>query len=710
MKTMQCTIAVVFINLIAITNALTILSPDNNDPPKITEGPLHTIVSEGSTVTFKCRASNSLKIIWEVNGMMIMNIGRKYEILPSGDLKIEKAFFMDSGEYTCRAFNQYGSVKESAKLDVKQKTRIFKENHMQKVTVGETAEFRCSVMFDESLSLEIEWLKDGAPIDYEKQDRYSKGNDNSLRILKTIGADSGEYICVARTDVDEDRKIVTLVVQDVPNPPMIVEVICNGLNADITWKPQGDNRSPILSYSLDYNTSFTPQNWVEGEGRIHSSQLKYTYIMNPGNTYSFRVVAHSRVGLSPPSEPSMSCTTQPDVPQNNPRNVKTESVDPTKLVITWTPMPEIEHSGPNLHYRVFWKREVPDSEWESKEILDWQESKAVIEDQPTFVKYLVKVLAINDRGESRTPASEVIGYSGEDRPLLAPKNFKMLELEGSTAAYLKWDPVSSESLRGHFEGYKLKTWTSNEGEESFREVKVQNDKNEVLFTMLKPYSKNFVQLCAYNSRFDGPSTLISFDTPEGLPSHVENLQVYVLSATDMLIKWDKPLEPNGRLTGYRVYYEEIRGSYVGDRQEMHGRINDPEVTIARLGLLRPDTKYRISVSATTNMGEGREYFIEKKTLRLDRRPQEPSEPHFKWEPLTSIKVTWQPFNGYPTGTHFYTQYRVKGETEWHDKPEEENDLSQIIGGLSRNTTYEFRVVSVDGKYKKESGIQEIKTL
>ncbi|XP_055841448.1 neuroglian-like isoform X2 [Episyrphus balteatus] len=706
MKAVECMVLVFLTSFLAITNAL---DDSSNEAPKILEGPVHIMVTEGSLVILKCRTSGTPKpkIEWEKDDTKLK--GMRFETLPSGDLKIETAYFFDNGVFTCKAENEHGIAKESARLIIKQKTRVFVNSHLKEIGVGQTAILDCNVMFDDTLSVEIEWLKDNKSIAYDIENKYIKGNDNSLSILKTVGSDSGEYTCVARTDIDEGKATTTLVVEDVPNAPILKEINCNGLKAEISWMPQGDNRSPILFYSIEYNTSFTPEKWDVAVDKVRSSYTKHTYFMNPWGVYSFRVLAHNKLGQSHPSENSATCTTQPDVPYKNPTNVKAEGTDPTNMVISWTPMPEIEHNGPQLHYRVSWKKDTADSEWESKDIFDWKENKVIVNDQPMFQKYLVKVLAINQLGESKIPAKEVIGFSGEGRPLLAPSNFKMMKLTSSTEALLKWDPVSSESLQGHFKGYKLQTWTAEEGEESPREVLVDNNVNEVLFNQLKPYSKNFVRISAYNSLFDGPSTVISFDTPEGYPSNVENLESYVLSSSSILLTWDEPLNKNGRLTGYRIYYEAVRGPFAGLRIEGH-HIRDPKLTSCILKNLRPGIKYRIYVTATTAMGEGQEYFIESTTLRRDRKSKEPSVPDFKWEPLTSIMVNWQPFNGQPTGTHFFTQYRIKGETEWQNTHEEDEQDFLIVGGLRRDSVYEFRVVSVDGKYQTASEIKEIKTL
>ena len=77
-------------------------------------------------------------------------------------------------------------------------------------------------------------------------------------------------------------------------------------------------------------------------------------------------------------------------------------------------MPEIEHNAPGFTYRVYWKKDIAGEQWVSNEIQNWEENKLVVNDQPTFQRYRIKVVAMNVRGEANVAPKEVIGHSGED--------------------------------------------------------------------------------------------------------------------------------------------------------------------------------------------------------------------------------------------------------------------------------------------------------
>jgi hypothetical protein len=83
------------------------------------------------------------------------------------------------------------------------------------------------------------------------------------------------------------------------------------------------------------------------------------------------------------------------------------------------------------------------------------------------------VQAVNELGESNVAVKEIEGWSGEDKPLKAPKLTLKIVLSGKEAL-LEWSPVSPESVRGHFRGYRIQTWTEN-NEEDIKVIQVKSD-------------------------------------------------------------------------------------------------------------------------------------------------------------------------------------------------------------------------------------------
>ncbi|XP_035227979.1 neuroglian-like isoform X2 [Stegodyphus dumicola] len=685
-------------------------------PPTITERPdpvTSSVVS--SMVTLRCRVfgAPNPKIKWLRENQELK--GDRFQVQENGDLEITDVRPQDEGEYTCYATNKFGDIQASGRLEVKKKTKINMPPENFEVAAGKSATFRCDAEADSSLQLIILWLFNGQPINFDMDARMVQAADDSLTITKTIESDSGTYTCVAKTDLDQDEATATLIVQDTPNPPKIQGVQCDGLTALVVWQPTGDRRAPILSYTIQYNTSFTPDKWEDAFVNIPAPDTRFKVSMTPWANYTFRVIARNKIGPSEPSGPSGVCETPEDVPYKNPDNVVGKGTEKDNLVISWTAMPMIEQNAPGFFYKVFWKREdIPGALWETAEIPEWEQNSFMIPNQPTFKPYRIKVEAHNSKGQAHTAATEVIGYSGEDVPLEAPKNFNRMYVKDARSAMFSWDPVSPESVRGHFRGYKIQTWTVDEGEERLREQVVKANVTQSLVTIFRPHSRNLVRVLAFNDMYNGPpSDVIEFMTPEGTPGPVSYFSAIPLGSSALYLIWKRPTEPNGVLTGYNIYYSEVSGTQVGNRTARKPQITDPRETRAKLAGLKPKTTYRIEIYATTKNGEGEKLFIETQTGDQAERP--PDEPYFVWSHLpdvdgkAGVRVTWVPAGEGHPGSHFYVRYRKKGATSWESTQPEENQDSIIVTGLELGSLYEMKVVAVDGRFQTSSKVEEFET-
>lgn len=193
---------------------------------------------------------------------------------------------------------------------------------------------------------------------------------------------------------------------------------CNNRDVVIEWTPSGDNRAPILAYTIQFNTSFTPDSWEVTFEHVPATETRFKVEMSPWSNYTFRVIARNKIGPSLPSDHSPMCTTPPDVPHKNPDNVEGRGSQPTNLVVSWNPMPEIEHNGRNFHYRVYWRRDIVGEEWNIEMISDWKTSSILIPNQSTFKRYRIKGVA-SARAFLRHVSADVMGALPITKPPIA---------------------------------------------------------------------------------------------------------------------------------------------------------------------------------------------------------------------------------------------------------------------------------------------------
>ncbi|XP_025407502.1 neuroglian-like [Sipha flava] len=680
--------------------------------PEITEPPHNVETVDGRPVNLECKHSGVPKpdVKWTRNNIELT--GGRYSTLENGNLQISEVGFTDAGNYTCIVTNKYGTANASGTLTVKEHTKITAEPEDYEVVAGSMATFHCTATADRSLHLNIDWLAKDEPIHFDTEPRFVKTNDYSMTITKTNELDSGMYTCLARTELDQATASAMLVVQDKPNPPQLLGITCNKKDTAVKWQPKGDNRSPILRYIIEYNTTFASDSWSVASDNVPASDQTYIVSMTPWANFTFRVIAVNKIGRSQPSLHSAVCTTQPDVPYKNPENVEAAGTEPSNLVISWTPMPKIEHNGPGLKYRVYWKQDIPGQAWNSEEITDYTVDKLVINNQPTYQRYKVKVVASNEKGESNVPHKEVIGYSGEDVPVEAPQNLTVLNVTGSRSAILSWQPVLPESVKGNFKGYKIQFWTEKD-DKNVIEEQVGPEKITVEITKFLPNVKHYVRILAYNSRFHGPhSQIVSFVTPEGVPGPVHGVEAEQWGSSAILLSWQPPEETNGELTGYEISYEPMTQQGVGEKTQRPA-ITDPNQTTAKLASLKPATNYRIYIKATTKAGVGEAYFIEQQTKSPLPEGTELDKPEFTYDhrpnsnAFDTVRILWTPkLDGNP-GSHFFVKYKLKGDN-LYEKTNPELDKNYIdVKGLKPEEVYEFIVVAVDGDTMKDSDIVEI---
>ncbi|KAF9816679.1 hypothetical protein SFRURICE_018559 [Spodoptera frugiperda] len=679
--------------------------------PFFTVEPEFQYRAEGDTAEIKCEAGGTPvpKITWIHNGKPIEQAepNPRRQVNPNSIIitNLEKK---DTGNYGCNATSSIGYVYRDVYINVQSIPPEITEGPENLTRVdGSEAVLKCRV-FGAPKPI-VKWMKDDVDVTGGK---YNITPDGDLVIRDVSYTDVGTYQCYAKNKLIALYKTVDMKMFDKPNPPALDGIECHEKTATLRWHSMGDNRAPVLRYSIQYNTTFTPDTWDMASDNVPAIDTSWTVQLSPWANYTFRVSAWNKIGPSTPSSHSDVCTTQPDVPYKNPDNVVGEGSDPTNMVISWSKMPQIEHNGPGFYYLVTWRRNITGQPWVEEQVRDWQQTQYTVLNTPTFVPYKVKVTAVNYKGTSNVTPVEVIGWSGEDIPMQAPQNFTLVQVTTGTTALLNWNPVPPESVRGHFKGYKIQTWVDGE-EEKLKEILVKADASSALVSKFKPYKKNNARILVYNGRFNGPpSDTLSFHTPEGKPGTVKSFEVYPIGSSAMLLKWDKPVDENGVLTGYKIYYQKVTGTSLGPIQERKKEI-DPKFDRAKLAGLEPNTKYRIEIRAKTKAGEGDKYYVEQTTKSVVTA--KPDIPVFETSTLPAkegtahILVRWIPSLDGHAGTHFVAWYKLKGHPDWSKTNEVTDDDYVILTGLEPGQVYEVKLTAHDGEYFSSSEIKDVDT-
>lgn len=694
------------------------------EPPIIVVEPeVGQKAAECQTIQIKCDVKGSPKpFVYWTKGTEQLTGGR-FEVQPNGNLKITDLSLVDAGTYTCTAKNMYGVAEASGFLIVRRRTKIVTHPMDMMVHYEKEAKFRCTATTDpeEIENLVINWKKHDTLIDYLRSMRmYRNFVDNSLTISGTIYLDTGKFTCHASNGIDSAEASAHLIVQAPPDPPNHVQVRCFNKDntAEIWWQPGKENFAPILNFIVQFNSSFQPDLWYNIAVNVSQNQRRIVANMSAWGNYSFRVLARNKIGLSLPSIQSFNiCTTQPNVPTNNPENIIGEGDEPGNLVIFWTPMPLLEHNGPDFKYIVTWVQlNGTDQKPSSKTIGTKAAWHYIVKNRyEPYEPFNVSVRVVNSMGTSLANTSWVLGYSGEDIPKVTPLNLRIVnETLSSMSANLTWDKVENNPrmILGKFRGYRVEFAPSHDYpldvrfqdmilHEALHYPRKRIMKREaishnisMLVDKLPPNTEVTAVVRILNKYYAGPaSDPVIFRTPEGVPGPPELLSVMVQGATHFVVKWSPPKEINGVLKGYKMNYQSIDQMNFGRLQYYDTHI-PPNSVMAKATGLNPDTSYRIYLSGFTATGTGDPIFVDSKTSLSGY----PDPPTFTLTDMnqTFANISWIPSRSGTPGSVFYVQYRPRIHYDWLRSPDEYMNTYLPLLSLDPGTTYQVRVVAKNG--------------
>ncbi|XP_026558988.1 hemicentin-1 [Pseudonaja textilis] len=187
-------------------------------------------VKEGHGITLTCEVTGNPipEITWLKDGQTILQ-DDGYQLMSSGRfLQITNAQVADTGRYTCVASNTAGDKRKSFSVNVLVSPSIVGSDNdggAEEATVilNNPTSLVCEAYSYPSAT--ITWLKDGAPIESNKNIRVLPGG-RTLQILNAQEDNTGRYTCIATNEAGETLKHYEVKVYI---PPMISRGDLSGL-------------------------------------------------------------------------------------------------------------------------------------------------------------------------------------------------------------------------------------------------------------------------------------------------------------------------------------------------------------------------------------------------------------------------------------------------------------------------------------------------
>ncbi|XP_060095547.1 neural cell adhesion molecule L1-like protein isoform X1 [Heteronotia binoei] len=533
-----------------------------------------------------------------------------YYQYPNGTLEIRETRKTDSGSYSCWVSNSVGKSAITATLTVRDPTKVSVIPKNPQVLKSHSVEFKCLAEYDSHLRhhFKISWRKDGEELDMNRTEEGRIIIERDTLLIPTVELeDNGVYTCVGSTSLDSAVDDSHLTVLHVPDPSEDLYLSeKQSRSVQLSWTAGNSNNSPVNETIVEFEENrWEPRKWQELI-RIPGNVTTTVLPLAPYVNYQFRVISVNGVGRSQPSEPSERYETPPAAPDKNPENIRVEASEPHEMVMKWEPLKPLEQNGPGMEYKVSWRRQGIETEWNDETV---KKHSLILKNTPTFIPYDIKVQAVNSLGSGPEPIV-ITGYSSEDIPEAAPSNV-IVQVINSTLAKAIWSTIPKDRVRGHLRGYKVSWWKTRsrlDGKNHHPEkhsLTFNADRNDGMIPGLEPFSEYRLTVLAFNSKGAGPESLAyDFQTPEGVPEKPHFLKILNFDKESVTLSWGPPKKPNGIVSGYILQYQIINETDdIGLLHEVN--VTNPSSFSLRLSNLSASTKYKFYAKACTLQGCGK---------------------------------------------------------------------------------------------------------
>ncbi|XP_054161906.1 tyrosine-protein phosphatase Lar-like isoform X2 [Oppia nitens] len=501
--------------------------------------------------------------------------------------------------------------------------RIITAPKDQLVVSGRVATFVCAAIG--TPKPQIEWRKNGKRLVTQRYTVLEIPNGSVLRIEPVrANRDNSTYECLAENGVGEPVRAQALLNvfsdEDIPKgfPRFTLQPHMQGVergrNALIPCKAEGDP-DPHITWFKDMvpiDMSNTRYSYYSGAslqivGAEEQDQGQYECVAENkvGTAYSDLATLYVRTRMVPPYF---------SIPPEKQYEVMPGSSLNLTCVAVGSPMPYVS-----------WKRGQTDIRKEEHEGLPIGKNVLILEDIRESANYTC--IAHSKLGNIEALTQVIV--QSLPRP---PTNVRVSDVTPSSVR-LSWSyDIGAENIVYFVIQYKPKNANQELSEISGITTFFY------IVGSLTPFTEYEYYVVAVNAIGRGqPSSATYVMTGETMiSSHPRNLNARPLSSSTIVVQWDQPEEPNGQVTGYKVYYT-AQPSLPTTAWNTQTVDSNQLTTISDL---QPHMIYTIRVQAFTSRGSGPLSMpVQVKTQQ--GVPSQPSNLRATATSATSVQLNWQ---------------------------------------------------------------------
>ncbi|XP_043917020.1 receptor-type tyrosine-protein phosphatase delta [Protopterus annectens] len=268
------------------------------------------------------------------------------------------------------------------------------------------------------------------------------------------------------------------------------------------------------------------------------------------------------------------------------------------------------------------------------------------------------------------------------KALPKPPGLPVVTETTATSITLTWDSGNPEPITYYIIQHKSKN-----SEEPYKEIDgVATTRYSI--GGLSPFSEYEFRVVAVNNIGRGPpSEPIRARTAEQAPSSAPlSVEARMMSTSTIVVQWQEPVEPNGQIQGYRVYYT------TDPTQHVNSWIKKivPDSLVTTISGVTPQKTYSVKVLAFTSVGDG-PLSNEVQVIAQAGVPGQPQ--NFKAEPEseTSILLSWSTSRS--GNVVEYELYYKEGPSGEEHRVSVGLGASYRLQDLKPNTMYHFRLAA-----------------
>ncbi|XP_034065268.1 receptor-type tyrosine-protein phosphatase F isoform X13 [Gymnodraco acuticeps] len=666
-----------------------VFSSHADSMPSFVKSPEDQTGISGGVASFVCLATGEPKprITWMKKGKKVSS--QRFEVIEFDDgsgsvLRIQPLrTHRDEAIYECTASNSAGEINTSAKLTVLEETQIphgFPTIDMgpqlKVVEKTRTATMLCAASGNPDP--EITWYKDMLPVDISSSNGRIKQLRSggtpirgALQIEISEESDQGKYECVALnsagTRYSSPANLYVRVRRVPPRfsiPPTNQEVMPGG-SVNLTCVAVG-SPMPYVKWKTG-ETDITK----EEDMPMGRNVLEVINILVSAN---YTCVAISPLGM-------IEATAQVTVKAlpKPPASLIVTETTATSVTLTW----DSGNPEPVSYYMIQYK--AKSSENGFQEVEGVATTRYSIGGLSPYSEYEFRVMAVNNIGRG-PPSDPVETRTGEQAPSSPPLHVQARMLSASTML-VQWEPP--EEPNGQIRGYRVYYSSDLTAPLSAWQKHNTDDSSLTTISGLTPDITYSLRVLGFTSVGDGPpSDVLQVKTQQGVPAQPSSFEADAELDNRIMLTWLWPVQDP--ITKYELEYWES-----GSETKIHV-IFDPAGSYAVDGL-KPDTSYRFSLAARSEMGLG----VFTQPIEARTAQSTPSAPpqdvHLVSLSSTSLKVSWvapPAASRHGAIVRYTVSYQAMAgeDTERHEVPDIGADASSLLlEGLEKWTEYQVWV-------------------